>query len=79
MKPKSEVQQCSAIDCSAYKSSAAEQLLTERGHIDSSHRMIDDTLEYADMILCARTINLNASFLGKLTRLAQSLHGSGVL
>jgi len=34
-------------DINAYKSSAAEQLLTERGHIDSSHRMVDDTLEQA--------------------------------
>ena len=33
--------------CSAYKSSAAEALLAERGHIDSSHEMIDATLEYA--------------------------------
>lgn len=32
---------------SAYKSSAAEALLAERGRIDSSHQMIDDTLEYA--------------------------------
>lgn len=32
---------------SAYKSSAAEALLAERGRIDSSHQMIDATLEYA--------------------------------
>jgi Golgi SNAP receptor complex protein 1 len=32
---------------SAYKSSAAEALLVERGHIDSSHQMMDATLEYA--------------------------------
>ena len=32
---------------SAYKSSAAESLLAERGRIDDSHRMIDETLEYA--------------------------------
>jgi golgi SNAP receptor complex member 1 len=32
---------------SAYKSSAAEALLVERGRIDSSHQMMDDTLEYA--------------------------------
>jgi hypothetical protein len=32
---------------SAYKSSAAESLLAERGRIDSSHQMIDATLEYA--------------------------------
>ena len=31
----------------AYKSSAAEALLAERGRIDSSHQMIDETLEYA--------------------------------
>lgn len=31
--------------CSAYKSSAAEALLAERGRIDSSHQMIDTTLE----------------------------------
>lgn len=31
---------------SAYKSSAAEALLVERGHIDSSHQMMDATLEY---------------------------------
>ena len=30
---------------SAYKSSAAESLLAERGRIDSSHQMIDATLE----------------------------------
>jgi hypothetical protein len=30
---------------SAYKSSAAEALLAERGRIDSSHEMIDATLE----------------------------------
>ncbi|KAH8119809.1 v-SNARE protein [Phellopilus nigrolimitatus] len=34
-------------DIDAYKSSAAEALLTERGHIDSSHRMTDDILEQA--------------------------------
>ena len=33
--------------CSAYKSSAAEALLAERGRIDSSHQMIDATLECA--------------------------------
>ncbi len=32
---------------SAYKSSATESLLAERGRIDSSHQMIDATLEYA--------------------------------
>jgi golgi SNAP receptor complex member 1 len=32
---------------SAYKSTAAESLLAERGQIDSSHQMIDATLEYA--------------------------------
>ena len=31
---------------SAYKSSAAEALLVERGRIDSSHQMMDDTIEY---------------------------------
>ena len=30
---------------SAYKSSAAEALLVERGRIDSSHQMMDDTIE----------------------------------
>ncbi|THH11591.1 hypothetical protein EW145_g533 [Phellinidium pouzarii] len=34
-------------DIDAYKSSAAEALLTERGHIDSSHRMTDDILNQA--------------------------------
>jgi len=34
-------------DIDAYKSSAAEALLSERGHIDSSHRMADDILEQA--------------------------------
>ncbi|KAI0046612.1 v-SNARE protein [Auriscalpium vulgare] len=34
-------------DIDAYKSSAADQLLAERGHIDDSHRMIDETLEQA--------------------------------
>jgi len=34
-------------DIDAYKSSAAEALLAERGHIDSSHQMIDATLEQA--------------------------------
>ncbi|KAG5652439.1 hypothetical protein H0H81_004983 [Sphagnurus paluster] len=32
---------------SAYKSSAADSLLAERGRIDSSHRMTDDVLEQA--------------------------------
>ncbi|TFY61965.1 hypothetical protein EVJ58_g4171 [Rhodofomes roseus] len=31
-------------DIDAYKSSAADSLLAERGHIDSSHRMTDDIL-----------------------------------
>ncbi|KAH8835563.1 V-snare-domain-containing protein [Flagelloscypha sp. PMI_526] len=34
-------------DIEAYKSSAADSLLAERGRIDSSHRMMDDTLEQA--------------------------------
>ncbi|PAV22576.1 v-SNARE [Pyrrhoderma noxium] len=34
-------------DIDAYKSSAADSLLTERGHIDSSHRMADDILSQA--------------------------------
>jgi Golgi SNAP receptor complex protein 1 len=34
-------------DIDAYKSSAADSLLAELGRIDSSHRMIDDTLEQA--------------------------------
>ncbi|KAL5533877.1 hypothetical protein ACEPAG_337 [Sanghuangporus baumii] len=34
-------------DIDAYKSSAAEALLSERGHIDSSHRMADDILGQA--------------------------------
>ncbi|KAI0319428.1 v-SNARE protein [Amylostereum chailletii] len=34
-------------DIDAYKSSAADSLLAERGRIDSSHRMIDETLEQA--------------------------------
>ncbi|KAJ7675330.1 v-SNARE protein [Mycena rosella] len=34
-------------DIDAYKSSAADSLLAERGHIDSSHRMTDDILEQA--------------------------------
>jgi len=34
-------------DIDAYKSSAAESLLAERGRIDSSHQMIDETLEQA--------------------------------
>ncbi|TFL03657.1 v-SNARE protein [Pterulicium gracile] len=34
-------------DIDAYKSSAADSLLAERGRIDSSHRMVDDTLEQA--------------------------------
>lgn len=29
---------------SAYKSSAADALLSERGHIDNSHQMTDDML-----------------------------------
>lgn len=31
---------------SAYKSSAADSLLAERGRIDSSHQMTDDILQY---------------------------------
>ncbi|KAJ7597395.1 hypothetical protein C8J56DRAFT_772269 [Mycena floridula] len=34
-------------DIDAYKSSASESLLAERGRIDSSHRMTDDILEQA--------------------------------
>ncbi|KAF9531934.1 hypothetical protein CPB83DRAFT_848054 [Crepidotus variabilis] len=34
-------------DIDAYKSSAADSLLAERGRIDSSHRMTDDVLEQA--------------------------------
>ncbi|KAN0100385.1 hypothetical protein V8E55_000369 [Tylopilus felleus] len=34
-------------DIDAYKSSAADSLLAERGRIDSSHRMADDILEQA--------------------------------
>jgi len=34
-------------DIDAYKSSAAESLLAERGRIDSSHQMIDATLDQA--------------------------------
>ncbi|KAI0734389.1 V-snare-domain-containing protein [Fomitopsis betulina] len=34
-------------DIDAYKSSAADPLLAERGHIDSSHRMTDDILAQA--------------------------------
>ena len=38
----------SLINCrvSAYKSSAADSLLAERDHINSSHRMTDDMLAY---------------------------------
>ena len=36
---------------SAYKSSAADSLLAERGRIDSSHRMTDDILEYVNVPL----------------------------
>jgi Golgi SNAP receptor complex protein 1 len=35
---------------SAYKSSAADSLLAERGRIDSSHRMTDDILQYVVVI-----------------------------
>ncbi|KAF8481886.1 v-SNARE protein [Russula ochroleuca] len=34
-------------DIDAYKSSASEALLVERGRIDSSHQMMDDTLDQA--------------------------------
>ncbi|KAH8099841.1 V-snare-domain-containing protein [Cristinia sonorae] len=34
-------------DIDAYKSSAADSLLAERGHIDNSHRMTDDMLAQA--------------------------------
>jgi len=34
-------------DIDAYKSSAADALLSERGHIDNSHRMTDDVLAQA--------------------------------
>ncbi|KAL0951630.1 hypothetical protein HGRIS_008311 [Hohenbuehelia grisea] len=34
-------------DIDAYKSSAADSLLAERGHIDSSHRMTDDMIQQA--------------------------------
>ncbi|THH21206.1 hypothetical protein EW146_g295 [Bondarzewia mesenterica] len=37
-------------DIDAYKSSAADSLLAERGRIDSSHRMIDETLECVHIV-----------------------------
>lgn len=56
---------------SAYKSSAADSLLAERGRIDSSHRMTDDILEYMlhFRVLCSLTDCL----IDKPMRLAQSL------
>jgi golgi SNAP receptor complex member 1 len=42
---------------SAYKSSATEALLAERGRLDSSHDMIDATLE------CVFSRSLTSSFL----------------
>ncbi|KAJ8084579.1 protein transport protein gos1 [Marasmius tenuissimus] len=40
-------------DIDAYKSSAADSLLAERGRIDSSHRMTDELLEYAIFLVKA--------------------------
>ncbi|KAI0275131.1 V-snare-domain-containing protein [Gloeopeniophorella convolvens] len=42
-------------DIDAHKSSAADALLAERGHIDSSHQMIDATLECASQAHETRT------------------------
>ena len=36
---------------SAYKSSAADSLLAERGHIDNSHRMTDDMIAYVSWLI----------------------------
>lgn len=37
---------CPLLVCSAYKSSAADSLLAERGRIDSSHQMTDTIIQY---------------------------------
>jgi hypothetical protein len=61
---------------SAYKSSAAEALLAERGHIDSSHQMIDATLEYAFDCYLPRAPAEKMS-VDKLVKPAQSLPANG--
>ena len=57
---------------SAYKSSAADSLLAERGRIDSSHRMTDDMLEYVLCLYFARRCLSNSMHIGKRTKLGQS-------
>jgi len=42
--PFDTVRMHSDVQLSAYKSSAADSLLAERGRIDNSHRMTDDIL-----------------------------------
>ncbi|KAH9951013.1 V-snare-domain-containing protein [Amylocystis lapponica] len=61
-------------DIDAYKSSAADSLLAERGHIDNSHRMTDDVLA----ILRQRTTisGINTRMSGVIS--AQLLHLPGV-
>lgn len=53
--------------CSAYKSSAADSLLAERGRIDSSHRMTDDIIEYVykPLDMCAFRLSNRADKLAK--------------
>lgn len=73
--------------CSAYKtahSSEADQLLAERGRIDSSHRMTDDilmcvdyhTFMYSTLKHLSKYVPLCS--IGKLRRLELSLVASGL-
>ena len=56
---------------SAYKSSAADSLLAERGRIDSSHRMTDDILQYVPLLIKISSTDSSFSS-GKRTRHVQS-------
>ncbi|OSX67099.1 hypothetical protein POSPLADRAFT_1042372 [Postia placenta MAD-698-R-SB12] len=67
-------------DIDAYRSSAADSLLAERGHIDSSHRMTDDILAQAyetraEFSRQGSTISgINARMTGVLTSLPGMNH-----
>ncbi len=62
---------------SAYKSSAADSLLAERGRIDSSHRMTDDMLEYVGPCTLFRRRLIDDPLTVKRMKLAPSLGGRG--
>lgn len=71
----------SLLVCSAYKSSAADSLLAERGRIDSSHQMTDTIIQYVaaaahySIVACADSSAFIPS--DKHTKPAQNLAGKG--